>query len=108
MNDKIKTFVIDTSEVQINQQYPQELYMNLLKDQIKYSKNSQGIIIVPYQYVKEVGLLLSFNFEAILTTLQLITNKSRKDLLLLLNLKLESNRYFKVDSKQLLDIASQK
>ena len=82
--------------------------MKCLKDQVKQSENCQGIIKVPYIFIPKVGLVLSFNFEPIIANLCILTNKSKTEILELLNFKLSSKRYFEVKGSQIINIANAK
>ena len=82
--------------------------MKCLKDQVKQTENCQEIIKVPYIFIPKVGLVLSPNFEPIITNLCLLTNKSKTEILELLNFKLSSKRYLEVKGSQIINIANAK
>lgn len=82
--------------------------MKCLKDQVKQSENCREIIKVPYIFIPKVGLVLSLNFEPIIANLCLLTNKSKTEILELLNFKLSSKRYFEVKGSQIINIANAK
>lgn len=82
--------------------------MKCLKDQVNQSEDARGVIKVPYIFIPKVGLVLSPNFEPIIANLCILTNRSKTEILELLNFKLSSKRYFEVKGSQIINIANAK